>query len=267
MAAVVYGPPIACRWNAASGQICGEDESHLRLEDYFPISLPDGRPVGSAFRSGKLTLVDWVSGKHRATIAHDQRIPYRDGPTPFGAFAPDGRRFACVAVAKSGEEGHITQWDLARGRELPRLATVNMLGLPTGYSVDGRFVSAVIVQSSMQGPVAEVHCWEVATAKECLRAEQPVDSGRACTLSPDGRRLAMSSGHGTVAIWDVVTAKQLGVLDGHRGAVMALRFAPDGKTLCSAGEASVLIWGHDPAHAEARAAWLARSPMGRPGTA
>ncbi len=64
-------------------------------------------------------------------------------------------------------------------------------------------------------------------------------------LSGDGRVLASCSGSDetVVHLWDVVSGRELGVLEGHRGFVSALVFWPDGKTLASAGaDKTIRIW-------------------------
>ncbi len=63
------------------------------------------------------------------------------------------------------------------------------------------------------------------------------------TLSPDGRIVAVGDSNGAIHLWNIFTARELPPLVGHRGAVRALRYAPDGKTLWSLGwDNKVLTW-------------------------
>jgi WD domain, G-beta repeat len=62
-------------------------------------------------------------------------------------------------------------------------------------------------------------------------------------LSPDGHWLALAGGDGAVRLQDILTGKELAVFKGHKGAVNAVAFAPDGKTLASASaDMTALIW-------------------------
>jgi WD40 repeat protein len=60
------------------------------------------------------------------------------------------------------------------------------------------------------------------------------------TFSPDQRQLALGSG-ADIVVWDAVTGKELRQLKGHKEAVTGLAFAPDGKSLASAGQDRTLI--------------------------
>jgi WD40 repeat protein len=66
-------------------------------------------------------------------------------------------------------------------------------------------------------------------------------------VSPDGERIAVSSGEATIHVYRVATQKpglvQETVLSGHAGSVMDVVFGPDGHWLVSAGsDRSVKIW-------------------------
>ena len=55
-------------------------------------------------------------------------------------------------------------------------------------------------------------------------------------FTPDGARLATSSGDGTVKIWDAKSGKELLTLQGHSGRVLGLAISADGTRLATAGE-------------------------------
>jgi hypothetical protein len=86
--------------------------------------------------------------------------------------------------------------------------------------------------------------WETATGGERLRIHLDGRPSRQIIFSPNGRLLASAeAGSGVIRVWDAWTGKAVGHFAGHRGWVLALSFAADGKTLASGGnDGTVLIW-------------------------
>jgi WD40 repeat protein len=59
----------------------------------------------------------------------------------------------------------------------------------------------------------------------------------------DGRTLLTASGDRLIRMWDPVTGKERGRLEGHGQAVLSLALAPDGNTLASGGtDGMVRLW-------------------------
>ncbi|MFN9959153.1 MAG: WD40 repeat domain-containing protein, partial [bacterium] len=63
-------------------------------------------------------------------------------------------------------------------------------------------------------------------------------------FSPNGRRIASSSGDNTLRLWDGASGKALGApLQGHTAQVNAVVFSPDGERLASAAaDKKVRLW-------------------------
>ena len=60
--------------------------------------------------------------------------------------------------------------------------------------------------------------------------------------SPDGKELAVASDKG-IWIYNARTGAEVALLSGHRGDVLAIAYAPNGKTLASAGrDETVRLW-------------------------
>lgn len=68
------------------------------------------------------------------------------------------------------------------------------------------------------------------------------DKSNHVTISPDGNLIASACMDNTVKIWDARTGKNIFVLKGHKGFVLNVAFAPDGRKLASAGLGSIIIW-------------------------
>ena len=92
----------------------------------------------------------------------------------------------------------------------------------------------------------ERHGWEWHYLDRLLHAEQRSLSGhtlavRGVAVSPDGKRIASSSGAwgysipGEIIVWDADTCQQLHIMGGHSGPVMEVAFSPDGSRLASVG--------------------------------
>jgi WD40 repeat protein len=183
------------------------------------------------------------------------------------AFSPDGRILASPAFgngpplpgAGATASTTLNLWDVATGKEIRTIALKPQHGFANlVFSPDGRTLAA-------ENPDQTVSLWESASGKERAHlGTAPVPgpgtagptmfvnvfgmmggAADASTLAfaPDGRTLAAKGADGSVRLWDLPAAREIGPLKGHDGSVTALAFAPDGKTLASGGsDTTILLW-------------------------
>ena len=62
------------------------------------------------------------------------------------------------------------------------------------------------------------------------------------SIAPDDSQIASASQDGTIGIWDVASMVQVASLREYAGQVMAVAYAPDGKTLATATDRLVRLW-------------------------
>jgi RNA polymerase sigma factor (sigma-70 family) len=159
------------------------------------------------------------------------------------AYAPDGK-----AIATGNEDGSVTLWDVASGRELRRLAGHRREVNAVAFAPDGK----VLASSSFDGVL---FLWDAATGKQLRRLTW--GEGRragpvnvlAIAFSPEGRMLAsaeepFSSPDGAcITLWEVATGQVRVRLAGHQGDVNCLAFAGDGRTLVTGStDTTALVW-------------------------
>ncbi len=180
------------------------------------VFTPDDGTLVSMSRDGTVRLWDLKvpPERERAVLAVQRGYVY-------GAVHPDGR----TLVTGDDSEKRVF-WDIASGKEL-RSAPGQIWNV--AYRPDGKMLVA-----AEEG--FTVKFWDVETGelKRTERLEQGVPL-RAVAISPDGRRVAVSTTRGIVHLWQTRNQQDHRTCTTPEGCAETLAFSPDGKTLAAAG--------------------------------
>jgi WD40 repeat protein len=163
------------------------------------------------------------------------------------AFSPDGKTLVSGGEyfhrEKGDRHGEIIFWDAATGKKLRELSgLVNRVDC-VRFSPDGKYLASMC----RGGPLM---LWDVKAVDGPRRVWEMPESGWKVAFSPDSRRLAWGSQQ-AIRIIDLPPPKEPNYLGGHTGSMTQVAgsipfvgFAPDGKTVISAGD-RVRIWNAD----------------------
>lgn len=181
---------------------------------------PDGKILAAGSEYKALQLWD-VEQRRQIVVWTDHW-----GPSIYSvAFSPDGK----ILAAGEGRGVHL--------RDVPRKKSIAILRhegavSAVAFSPDGRRIASVDYRSNT------IHLWSVQQQQQRGVLAGHTKLVRFIAFSPDGRTLASGSSDGTVRLWEVITRKQIAVLERFtsRGA-----FSPDGKILALGGE-DILLW-------------------------
>ncbi|MEO7193786.1 MAG: TIR domain-containing protein [Pseudonocardiaceae bacterium] len=221
---------------------------------------PDGHTLATASNDSTAVLWDITDRAHPARTAI---LTGHTGPVGAVAFSPDGHTLA------TGSDDHTAVlWDITDRAHPARTATLTgHTGWVHGvaFSPDGRTLATASNDSTAM-------LWDITDRAHPARTATLTGDGSGIVyevvFSPDG--LTLATGSDTVRLWNVRDPHQptalgtltghklpaLGTLTGHTGAVDAVAFSPDGRTLATASDDTAGLWDlTDRAHA-ARAATL-----------
>ncbi|MCK4976844.1 MAG: WD40 repeat domain-containing protein, partial [Anaerolineales bacterium] len=209
---------------------------------------PNGARLATASWDGTATIWQAETGQALHNLSG-----HTDGVTTI-TFSPDG-----ALVATGSDDGLVKLWDASSGAELSTLAghIRQESGFFTGvmgvaFSPDGaRLVTAGTDGVARMWDVATLQRGDLKIGDELLslegHAEQEDGSPEWITdldISSDGRRIATSSGDGTIKVWSAETGEELWTLSGDPPKhFWSVAFSPDGRRL-AAGDwgGRIIVW-------------------------
>ncbi len=201
----------------------------------------DGRRLATASRDHTVKLWDLANGHEIRTYeGHDDEVN-------FVAYSPDGQ-----TIASAGTDALIKLWDAASGKDQRTLKIAEGEYVTAlAFARDGKHLFAGFAGKPTkdgEGTVALLAAFDVKTG-EVKRTDTDF-RGRVNSLAftTDGHSLAVSDETGQVRLWQypgmIENAKQPAYwLKQHdTGAIYAVTFSPDGKTLVCSGPDSVKLY-------------------------
>jgi WD40 repeat protein len=166
-------------------------------------------------------------------LARIGTIRLRHGTNADGVvcFAADG------SVLISSVPGIVHFWDVATGREIRRLTTLNRGPESGSFSSDGWSLALPI-----SAPEVTVGVWDLRTGRERAHCRLPVrDSVWSVALAPDGKAVAAGTNAGRVIVWGLPSGERLWEQKGD-SPVQSVLCTPAGAVVTMTQAGQVGVW-------------------------
>jgi len=257
-------------WKVPGGKLEHKLTSR-RGEVLFVAFAPGGKLLASSATDGTVRICDPVTGRElvqRETAWAINRIAFvrDDGLAAilhqqnFALFDPtslkETRTFEVPtpicwlgAIAGGRTMGILTAQRVRVGDTVTVDSTLRLIDLLTGKEVVQHKLPAERLLMAADGKTlvswggdAGLVLWETMSGQQRARF---AGEFTACAFTPDGRFLAGADAgdEHIIHVFDLLTRKEVLVLEQHEAAINALAFAPDGRTLASGGgDFTVYLW-------------------------
>jgi WD40 repeat protein len=194
---------------------------------------PDGKTVAQALRFQTVSLWDTATGKQLCELPEEMVMGL--------GFSPDGQT---LLLCNGFKDVHL--YRAATGKHLHGFSTLpreqHRSYQDVVFSPDGRWVTLWSYRFQQTTNHVRVHLFDTAAGKEVRHFE---DLGRPLGFSSASRLLACRStdDERQVNLVEVATGKLVRRLAGGEATVRGVAFAPDGRTLVTAGsDGTALVW-------------------------
>ncbi|MGB7537976.1 MAG: WD40 repeat domain-containing protein [Anaerolineales bacterium] len=186
--------------------------------------------LASGAEDGSVAVWDLKSGlaRHRLT---NPLLGYWGYGIRSLAFSPDDS-----VLVTGGDQGYLSRWDLATGKELPRLQTQFGLLFSIAFSPDGSRLASACGDGTVQ-------LWDYASGEPLVLLQGHAYGAWSVAWTSKGDRLASSAGDGMVKIWDPVSGTLLREKAATFTKIDSLKYSPDDTRLAavSAGERAIIL--------------------------
>lgn len=225
----------AAFWDLATGRLTRR--LSFNRDVHCLAFAPDGKAVAVAGEDCVGHLFNLASGKESQRFVGHQpaEVPFRFSSAIWGVvFLDKGRK-----LVTWGSDKTVRLWETQSGKELGQFKGEDWE--VRGFSPRGKLLAV-----TKKGSPKTLHLLDVESGKEIRSVSQPAAVG-AVAFSSDDKRLAVAGADigqpGRIALWNLERGEQIATLVGHKDAVFALAFSPDGKKLASGGyDKMIRLW-------------------------
>jgi WD40 repeat protein len=163
------------------------------------------------------------------------RFPFREDPSAEQsdivmslAFSRDGR-----TLMAGFYYGLVKVWDLA--------GTIKEVTLK-GHEEQVRGLALLPDGRTLVSAAHDIRFWDVKSPRQLSVFKLRSTGFFGCSVSPDGRRLAIGAADRRITIWDLASGQEVATLEGHEQRVDDVSFLSDGNTLVSVGVDQLRVW-------------------------